>query len=224
MADFVNTIDLLGDEAVAKAIVERTITEYNDDTIDSIGDYAFSNCSALTSVDLPNATSIGGRAFEQCKALTSVDLPIAIGIGSSAFDSCSLTNINLPNAEKIESYAFRGCKKLTEVNVPKVTVLNDMTFYLCPFTSIDLPKVSKMNGRCFSACANLNLLVLRSETLCALGGTNVFEDTPFAAGKAGGTVYVPQALIAAYQTATNWSTLYAAGTCNFVAIEGSEYE
>jgi hypothetical protein len=65
---------------------------------------------------------------------------------------------------------------------------------------------------------------MRGATVCPLINTNVFNSTPFAAGKAGGTVYVPQALIEQYQTATNWSTLYAAGTCNFVAIEGSEYE
>jgi hypothetical protein len=52
----------------------------------------------------------------------------------------------------------------------------------------------------------------------------VLSKTPFASGGTGGTVYVPQALITEYQNATNWSTLYAGGTCNFVAIEGSEYE
>ena len=39
-----------------------------------------------------------------------------------------------------------------------------------------------------------------------------------------GTVYVPQALIPTYQAATNWKTLYDAGTVTFAAIEGSEYE
>jgi hypothetical protein len=57
-----------------------------------------------------------------------------------------------------------------------------------------------------------------------LSNTNTFNSTPFATSGTGGTVYVPQALITEYQNATNWSTLYSGGKCNFVAIEGSEYE
>ena len=82
----------------------------------------------------------------------------------------------------------------------------------------------KIEGSVFGYCKNLTTLVLKSETVCTLSNINAFNNTPFASGKTGGTVYVPQALIESYQTATNWSTLYAAGTCNFVAIEGSEYE
>ena len=67
-------------------------------------------------------------------------------------------------------------------------------------------------------------MALRSETVCTLSNVNAFNNTPFASGETGGTVYVPQALIEDYKIATNWSTLYEAGTCNFVAIEGSEYE
>jgi hypothetical protein len=57
-----------------------------------------------------------------------------------------------------------------------------------------------------------------------MANKKVFDGTPFASGGTGGTVYVPQALITEYQNNTNWSALYAQGTCNFVAIEGSEYE
>ena len=70
----------------------------------------------------------------------------------------------------------------------------------------------------------MTTLVLRNDTVVTLANINAFQGTPFASGGTGGTVYVPAALIESYQTATNWSTLYASGTCNFAAIEGSEYE
>jgi hypothetical protein len=57
-----------------------------------------------------------------------------------------------------------------------------------------------------------------------LSSISSFNSTPFATNGTGGTVYVPQALIAQYQQATNWSVLHTAGTCSFAAIEGSEYE
>jgi hypothetical protein len=62
------------------------------------------------------------------------------------------------------------------------------------------------------------------EDVVKLINVSAFVSTPFASGGTGGTVYVPAALVETYKTATNWSTLYAAGTCNFVALEGSEYE
>lgn len=57
---------------------------------------AFSDCSELTSIAIPdNVTSIGGRAFYLCSGLTSVTIPNSVtSIGSSAFYYCSgLTSI-----------------------------------------------------------------------------------------------------------------------------------
>ena len=67
-----NTIEKLGDEETFKNIVERTITEFEDNEIEVIGDNAFYNCSKLTSISLPAATSIGSCAFKNCSALTSL--------------------------------------------------------------------------------------------------------------------------------------------------------
>jgi hypothetical protein len=77
----------------------------------------------------------------------------------------------------------------------------------------------------FNGCKKLKTLILRRDVNpTSIVNVGAFTNTPFASGGTGGTVYVPLSLIESYKTATNWSTLYAAGTCNFVAIEGSEYE
>ena len=122
-------------KSVTRALLDRTIKEYSSEAVTMVGTFAFYYCTALTSVDLPNATSIGGNAFFNCYKLTTI--------------------------------------------------------------------------------------ILRSPTVCTLASTGSFTNTPFASN---GTVYVPQSLISQYQTATNWSSLYSSGKCNFVAIEGSEYE
>ncbi len=45
-------------------------------SVTSIGGSAFSGCSGLTSVTIPNSvTSIGGYAFYDCSGLTSVTIP-----------------------------------------------------------------------------------------------------------------------------------------------------
>ena len=68
--------------------------------VTSIGDGAFSGCSELTSITLPEGlTSIGGSAFRNCRGLTYITLPDGLtSIGDGAFYYCnSLTSITLPD-------------------------------------------------------------------------------------------------------------------------------
>ena len=70
-------------------------------SVTSIGNYAFSNCSGLTSVTIPNSvTSIGNSAFEGCSGLSSVTIPNSVtSIGYGAFYACrDLTSVTIPNS------------------------------------------------------------------------------------------------------------------------------
>ena len=59
-------------------------------TVREIEEAAFSNCSGLTSVTIPNSvTSIKGSTFEGCSSLTSVTIPNSVtSIGIRAFSEC----------------------------------------------------------------------------------------------------------------------------------------
>ena len=68
-------------------------------SVTSIGNYAFYNCSGLTSLTIPNSvTSIGRNAFSGCSGLTSVTIPNSVtSIGDFAFLGCSgLTSVEAP--------------------------------------------------------------------------------------------------------------------------------
>ena len=72
---------------------------------------------------------------------------------------------------------------------------------------------------------SLNKIILRnSNAVVTLNNTSELNNTPFASGGAGGTLYVPSALISSYQSATNWSTILGYSTNSIQAIEGSAYE
>jgi hypothetical protein len=64
-------------------------------SVTSIGNMAFADCTGLTSITIPNSvTSIGARAFEGCTGLTSITIPNSVtSIGSSAFRGC--TNLTI---------------------------------------------------------------------------------------------------------------------------------
>ena len=101
-----------------------------------IGLYAFSECSHLTNITLPDGlVKIGSGAFQDCTALTNINIPNSVTeIGSYAFQDCTaLTNINIPNSvTEIGSHAFQDCTSLTRIYIPNgVTELNSGLFRGC---------------------------------------------------------------------------------------------
>ena len=97
----------------------------------SIGEYAFRNCTSLTSITIPDSvTSIGYYAFAYCTSLASVTIPESVtSIGSYAFYNCtSLTSVTIPESvTSIGSYAFRYCTSLESITIPFVGATKDGT-------------------------------------------------------------------------------------------------
>ena len=84
---------------------------------------------------------------------------------------------------------------------------------------------NKIQQQFWYGCSNFDTLIIRATSgVAELSNINAFKNTPFASGKAGGTLYVPSALVSAYQAATNWSTILGYSTNSIAAIEGSIYE
>ena len=135
--------------------------------ITSISDCAFEGCSGLTSLTLPaGITSIGCRAFSYCSGLTSLTLPAGItSIGSRAFADCSgLTSLTLPaGITSISDCAFYECSGLTSLTLPDgITSINYGTFWSCSgLTSINIPaSVTKIEYSAFRGCSGLTSLNL----------------------------------------------------------------
>ena len=104
--------------------------------VTNIEEWAFCDCSSLTSITIPEGvTEIGRGAFSACSSLTSVTIPEGVTkIGERTFEYCSsLTSVTIPNSmTKIGEYAFLGCSNLREIILPEAVEIEEDAFAGCP--------------------------------------------------------------------------------------------
>ena len=101
-----------------------------------IGDFSFYGCSNVETAELgQNVTSIGGSAFSGCSKLKSIVIPDAVNtIGSYAFQNCSdMTSAKIGNGVvTIGESAFSGCSSLSAITIPQsVTNIGNYVFSNC---------------------------------------------------------------------------------------------
>ena len=175
-----NTAGSYSGDVVIPSTVKNGSTQY---TVTGIGNYAFSGCSGLTSITIPNSvTSIGEFAFENCRVLTSLTIPNSVtSIGIYAFENCkALTSIVIPNSvTSIGIYTFYGCECLTSVTIPN--------------------SVTSIGNYAFSGCTGFTTITSEITNVFATGNA-AFEGCPNNA-----TLYVPKGTKSTYQNTADWN-------------------
>ena len=172
-----------------------------------ITNYAFENCTGLTSIVIPyGVTSIGSCAFKGCNSLTSVSIPNSVTrIVGYAFAGCSsLTSIDIPESVTSISYSvFYGCSSLTSVTIPNgVTNIGSHTFSGCSsLTTITIPNsVTNIDYCAFYGCRSLKDVYCYAENVpetssSAFDGSNITS----------ATLYVPKGSKESYKFTFPWS-------------------
>ena len=152
---------------------------------DVIGDYAFIDCSGLTSLTLPSSvTTICKDAFSSCSGLTSLTLPSSVSsIDAYAFYGCkNLKECNCLLDSDLETYLARthyywtfipvdeikyyhNGQELTKLEIPSgVDKIGSYSFYKgVNLTSLTLPSsVTTIGYNAFYGCSSLTSLTLPS--------------------------------------------------------------
>jgi len=176
-----------------------------------------------------SVTSIGERAFENCTGITGLTADKVVTIGANAFASCHFnsTKLYLPECTSLGAsflYNTTNAAIITNLILPKVTAIKSDAFRGCKITNIDLgPDCAsiEVRGIGYNGTGQTNQVVVlrRTSDVVSLASAN-----GMAAVGASTIIYVPSSLIASYQSASNWSTKYASNPNLFQALEGSPYE
>ena len=177
-----------------------TVTFENGSQLKTIGggsysSGAFSDCTALTSIEIPaSVETIEAAAFKGCSSLATVTFENGsqlktIGGGSyssGAFSDCTaLTSIEIPaSVETIEAAAFKDCSSLATVTFENGSQLktigggNSHSYYYGAFsycsslTSIEIPaSVETIKASAFKGCSSLATVTFENGSqLKTIGG------------------------------------------------------
>ena len=199
-----------GDVELMSYITSPTDDEYFYEVV-AIGESAFENCAELTSIVFDESlTSIGSYAFYGCKKLEEVNLKdtYVSKIGAGAFYGCkSLKSVTLTNSVKtLERHLFDGCSSLTELVLPaKVETIADLCFAYCSsLTKVTLgAKVQTIGENVFSNCDELTDIVCLGSTPATLPVAGLFANDQ--AMYYAVTVTVPFEALDTYKAAAGWN-------------------
>jgi hypothetical protein len=146
-------------------------------SVTSIGNYAFDQCTGLSSITIPGSvTSIGSYAFYGCTGFTSITIPSSVtSIGKYAFalNSCSFyVNSNNSNYLSIDGVLYNKnqttlvqcpVSKTGSFDIPStVTSIGEGAFNNCAgLTSFSLPNsVTFIGNHAFESCTGLTSFIL----------------------------------------------------------------
>lgn len=145
------------------------------ETLEEIGNNAFSNCGIETIIIPDSVTNIGNSAFAGCGNLTSVKLPNDISeIAENTFYDCDdLESIDIPQSVTgIKDCAFGSCNSLSQITLPdNLQSLGEKVFSSSGIVSIKIPSgITELPKRAFDNCTKLeevelpeNLKVISTE-------------------------------------------------------------
>lgn len=177
-SDAVLTYTKLGDGKVSVTACDtNTATlhvpaEINGFAVTEIGNEAFSNCTALTEIVLPDSIeTIGEAAFYNCSSLTSVLLPSELkALPTALFCNCSkLEQVRIPETvTDVGDFAFAYCTDLASLELPDgITYIGSYAFQYCMrLTELTIPAQTKEIGNlAFVACSDLKTLRIPAATM-----------------------------------------------------------
>ena len=132
-----------------------------DGEVTKVGEWAFYECSAITSMIIPNSViTIEELAFSYCTGLEKITMGNNLTtIGASAFDACSvLQSIKIPEGvTTIGPRAFYGCSSLVSITIPdSVTTIGELAFHRCFALTEFRGKFASEDNRCLVIDGVLN--------------------------------------------------------------------
>ena len=121
MAEFINTIDLLGEEATIDGIIDGSITEFYDNELSVLGVHAFS-ATHIESVKLPSVTYVDRNAFWSCWDLKWLEFSEQVWFGNYSLYAVNSLRTLILRSEMMCKIGVNAMPKVCYIYVPKALI------------------------------------------------------------------------------------------------------
>jgi hypothetical protein len=150
--------------------------------VTSVGDWLFSDCHSLTTIDLSSLTVESFEAsqglYSWCYSLSDVSKIVPIGIThipDFTFTYTALTSYEIPDTVETLGYAvFQECYDLASITIPdSVTYLGMATFNMCEsLTEVLLPDdITTIDDQVFGGCIGIESITIPDSVTSIGDGT-----------------------------------------------------
>lgn len=167
------------------------------DAVSVITAHSFRQNTHLTTITMnrDRITSIEAAAFWDVPLSGDMSFASLTSLGENAFRNTDIESFTAPNVAEIKYDTFNNCSNLKKADFGAITAIG---------------------GRAFYGCTAMEKMIIRTTTPPALEDVNAFNNTNNC------PIYVPDAALEVYKTATNWSA-YADRIHPLSELEGSPY-
>lgn len=197
-------------------------------SLTSINNNTFVNCYSMKIFS--SSANIGGsNQFQNCRSLEKIVINSGVttlsdfylsgtsSLKSVKFKTTSVTTLGvvfsgsgietliIPNSvTSFAAQAFQNCVLLKSITIPNaITSVGAQTFIGCTnLQELEFPNtLTSISAQAFQSCTSIIEYTFLSTTPPTLAATSAFTGI-----QTGCKIYVPDASVSAYQSATNWST------------------
>lgn len=166
----------MGALGIEEIEIPKSVLNFGDNSSDDFGDFMFALCTNLKKVTLPeNLDKIGNYWFTGCSKLQSVNTEKIKYIGEYAFRGASsdlegYVEFDLSSIRTLGEAAFAESRLTGDLVCNNLTTAGDYAFFYTYIKSIDAPNLSVIGDSAFEGCKNLKEFAF-SEKLQEIGLT-----------------------------------------------------
>lgn len=184
----------------------------------ALGDRAFSNCTALTKINLDKVTTLGLNCFISCAKCANYGSTSSLTtLGTGAFAQCGITAIDLSNVTSLGTSCFLRATALKTITGTIKCDIPTMCFRYCTaltgqisiritagMLSLDRNYCSSIGTEAFNYSTRISSIKLvEGGAIATTKSAITLSDTKTFAGSY--YIYVPSGYLSVYQSATNWT-------------------
>ena len=180
--------------------------------VTTVWEHAFYGVQGIHTLNFPILTHVQEGTFSNTDGLYNLNIPNLESCRTKFISNSSVKTLSFPKLSNVSgSWGSSLCEDMKNLTTLELGISNNSSFWLASnapdLTKVILPQFNYVSEKMFYNCSNIKTIVLSNPSnVCTLSNASYLPTQITNTANTTSYVYVPQALLANYKTATNWAT------------------